>query len=244
MFIVAECGVNWRNIAEARRMIGYAASVGADAVKFQVYRKMHIENHPRCKELEEIILNKDDLYYLKATADGCGIEFMATPMFVEAVDWLEDIGVKRYKIRCADQYNMDLIHKIVKTNKPFIMSVDKDYSTTRDLMMNSNRLLAFCNPEYPPSKIIMPHIFNTFSGFSSHYTTLTPPIVAAARGCEYIEVHVKLDKYSPKISTDLSKKLDKHQESWKPIDDAVSINMSQLSLLCKIIRKIEDIEEV
>jgi len=52
--------------------------------------------------------------------------------------------------------------------------------------------------------------------------------VAAARGCEYLEVHIKQNKYSG---------------GYKPIDDAVSITFSQLTELCKLVREIEKIGE-
>lgn len=229
VFIAAEIGVNFRNLTEARRMIGLAKDAGADAVKFQIYKSEHVKGHPRQQELEEIILNPEKIKYLKQVADRCGIEFFATPYFEEAVDWLEVAGVKRYKIRFADRYNEKLITKINSTGKPYITSCDAEYTRNPEMicaMLNQGRL-AFCIPEYPPKRMIVPEKFDVFHGYSSHYPSIVPPLVAAARGCMYIEVHVKQNKYSG---------------GYKPIDDAVSITFSQLAELCRLVREIEKVE--
>lgn len=225
-FIAAELGVNFRSLVEARRMIGLAKDAGADAVKFQIYSQEHVKGHPRQQELEDIILTPEKIKYLKQVADGCGIEFFATPFFEEAVDWLEVVGVKRYKIRYADRNNQEIINKVSKTLKPFVISGDKEYLT--DHIFYSQEILAFCIPEYPPKRTIVPEGFDVFHGYSSHYSSIVPPLVAAARGgCEYLEVHLKQDKYSG---------------GYKPIDDAASITFSQLSELCRLVREIEKVE--
>lgn len=229
VLIVAEIGVNFRNLSEAKKMIGLAKQCGADCVKTQVYKPEHVNGHPRQKELEEIMLTPEKIKFLKEAADGCGIEFFATPMFLEAVDWLEEVGVKRYKIRYADRYNDKLITKINSTGKPYITSCSFEYVRNHKMIcvMLNQGWLAFCIPEYPPSNIIVPERFDVFHGYSSHYSSIVPPLVAAARGCEYLEVHIKQDKYSG---------------GYKPIDDAVSITFSQLAELCRLVREIEKVE--
>lgn len=230
VFIVAECGVNFRNTTEVKRMIGLAKEAGADSVKFQIYRQEHVKGHPRQQELEDIILKPEQIKYLKQAADGCGIEFFATPYFPEAVDWLEDAGVKRYKIRYADRYNSELIKRIKSTGELYVMSCDGEYLMTEqadDVRSDPRCVFAFCIPEYPPKTTIVPGGFDIFYGYSSHYPSIVPPLVAAARGCQYLEVHVKENKYSG---------------GYKPIDDAVSITFSQLAVLCGFVREIEKIE--
>lgn len=229
VFIVAELGVNFRNLHEAKRMIGLAKHAGADAVKFQVFQDAHIRGHPREKELENIILERPYLEHLKETADSCGIEFIATPMFPEAVDWLEAIKVKRYKIRYADNKNVELIDKVTKTNKPMMISCDGDAlidERLHDLLIKHRTIWMYCVPEYPPSKAVVPGGFDIFKGYSSHYPSIIVPLVAAARGAQYIEVHVKMDRYDP---------------PWTPIDDAVSITFPQLGELVKYVREVEKI---
>lgn len=225
IFIAAECGVNWRNLTEARRMIGLAKDAGADAVKFQVYLPEHVKGHPRQKELEEIILNPERIKYLKQAADGCGIEFFATPFFEGAVDWLEVAAVKRYKIRFADRHNPELLKRIKSTGKPYIMSCDDPLKDIHAIDQHGK--LAFCISGYPPPIMLVPGGFEFYHGYSSHYPSIVPPLVAAARGCQYLEVHLKQDKYSG---------------GYKPIDDAASITFSQLAELCRLVREIEKVE--
>jgi len=229
-FIAAELGVNFRDFREAIRMIGLAKDAGADGVKFQIYKPEHVKGHPRQQELEEIILDPECIKFLKEAADGCGIEFFATPYFPEAVDWLEEIGVKRYKIRYADRHNSELIKIIKSTGRLYVMSCDGLYLATEqadDVRSDPRCAFAFCIPEYPPKRKIVPGGFDVFYGYSNHYPSIAPPLVAAARGCEYLEVHIKQNKYSG---------------GYKPIDDAVSITFSQLTELCRLVREIEKIE--
>lgn len=231
VFIAAELGVNFRDFREAKRMIGLAKDAGVDGVKFQVFMDEHIKGHPREAELHELILRQSDIQFLKDTADECGIEFFATPMYLEAVDMLESVGVKRYKIRYADRCNKALILRIVKTDVsiPIFMSIDDDYIGQDYFDEEDFERLRFvyCVPEYPPKRVDLPVFCDEpYDGYSNHYPSISIPLAAAARGAEYIEVHVKQDKY-PK--------------GYKPIDDAVSITISDLKELVRLTREIEKV---
>jgi len=237
VLIVAEIGVNFRDIREAERMIGLAKRAGADAVKFQVYDTENLYKifpggdvllHPKREQLIEIMLDKDKLQHLKNVADGAGIEFFATPMFPEAVGWLNDIGVKRFKIRYADKYNTPLLKKAMDTGKQVIISCDFMYTILSDTwhQPDFNKIsLMYCIPEYPPAEIVLPQVFSVFTGYSNHYPSIVPPLVAAARGCKILEVHVK-----PHLG-----------EDEPPIDVAVSITFSELRELVKLVREMEEV---
>ena len=237
-FIAAELGVNWRNLDEAKKMIGLAQAAGADAVKFQCYLGEHVKGHPKEEELRDKILDQVCLQHLKDIADECGIEFFATPYYPEAVDMLESIGgIKRYKIRYADRCNNDLINAVLKTNKKVLLSCDTAYldhmiyERGSEVKFNPARIdYIYCIPEYPPplEKIAFPIDFrdSLFYGYSNHYPSISAPLAAAARGAEYIEVHVKKSK---------------SHDSYTPIDDAVSITFTELEELVKMIREIEKV---
>lgn len=235
-FIAAEIGVNFRNLTEARHMIGLAKHAGADAVKFQVFQEQHIKGHPREAELSELVLEQDNLLFFKDTADECGIEFFATPYYPEAVDMLESIGgIKRYKIRFADRHNMSILNKIISTEKPYLISCDDEYvnsSAPQEVWDEDpdKRKFVYCVPEYPPKTVKLPETFrkfrSLFHGYSNHYPSISVPLAAAARGAEYIEVHVKNDKY---------------HDGYRPIDDAVSITFTELEELVLLIREIENV---
>src|SRR5512133_2102742 len=114
-FIIAECGVNWRDLVDADDMIREAARAGADAVKFQAYKPMFINygdtvfrsdgsiapgypHHPRADELTRIALDESTIRYLYWRCQQHGVEFMATPFYPEAVNLLNPY-VKRWKVR-------------------------------------------------------------------------------------------------------------------------------------------------
>lgn len=228
VFIVAEIGVNFGDMREAEMMIGFAKRAGADAVKFQVYSKENLYKaypggdvlrNPECEQLRKIVLDKDKLQHLKRVADECGIEFFATPMFTEAVDWLNNLEVERFKIRYADRHNTALINKALDTGKQVIISCDFEYHTSQ--LGYGNIAKMFCVPEYPPDKVWMPRTFSVFTGYSNHFPLIGPPLAAAARGAKILEVHVK-------------------QEGTVPTDDAVSITFGELTELVKLVREIEE----
>lgn len=251
VFIAVEIGVNFRDFHEVKRMIGLAKEAGADGVKFQVFNEQNIKGRPcqegdlwqspaqifkhaREEELLELILKQSDLRFLKDTAHECGIEFFATPMYPEAVDMLENVGVKRYKIRYADRNNEELISKANQTGKEILLSCDTTYLDNMPLdALHSDFdkwTFVFCVPEYPPKTIELPNRFgkyyDKFGGYSNHFPSISVPLAAAARGAEYIEVHVKQDKYC---------------KGFKPIDDAVSITFSELKELVRLTREIEKV---
>ena len=231
VLIVAEIGVNFGDIREAEAMIGFAKRAGADAVKFQVYNKENLYKvfpggdvlrDPKCEQLMRIMLDKEKLQHLKDVADGAGIEFFATPMFPEAVDWLNNIGVKRFKIRYADRDNTSLIDKVTGTGKPVIISCDYANPNNRSGFNTDTVSLMYCIPEYPPEKIVLPQTFRVFAGYSNHHPSIVPPLAAAARGAMILEVHVK-------------------QRGTEPIDDAVSITFEELTELVRLVREMEKV---
>ncbi len=177
LFIVAECGVNWRDLEDAGHMILQAKLTGADAVKFQVYKQEHVAGHPREKELVEKILDADRLAWLSQHAQGCGIEFFATPMYVEAVDMLEKVGVKRYKIRYKDWDNDALVGEVRRRKKPIFVSIEA---------RQEQRFVVLWTSEDAPMPLC---------GLSNHIPSIAAPLWAIAHGMTYIEVHVQFDNY-------------------------------------------------
>lgn len=230
VLIVAEVGVNFKDTREAEAMIGLAKRAGADAVKFQVYNKENLYKvfpggdvlrNPKCEQLMKIMLDKDKLQHLKNVADGAGIEFFATPMFIEAVDWLNEIAVCRFKIRYVDRDNKELITKAINTEKQVIVSCDF-VDPNRAWTFIDNVSLMYCIPEYPPKRVVLPQTFRVFTGYSNHYPSIVPPLAAAARGAQILEVHVK-------------------QKGTEPIDGAVSITFEELTELVRLVRVMEQV---
>ena len=116
-FIIAEAGSNHnKNFEQALKLIDVAVDAKADAVKFQTYsaNKMYSKKTPTMSYLKKDNLTKKDesVYDLikrieiprqwhKELYDYCeekGIVFLSTPFDLNAVDELEAVGIKAYKI--------------------------------------------------------------------------------------------------------------------------------------------------
>jgi sialic acid synthase SpsE len=239
MLIVAEIGVNWTCLDHATMMMQKAKGAGADAVKFQVYSKEQIkdvrEKDPVVfKRLADIMLTRDYIQTLKDRADHIGIEFFATPMFPGAVDWLEQVGVKRYKIREHDNHYWELIERVDRTGKESFISAERLDLRLDTMRVEDGQKFLYCVPQYPPPLNAI-HLdtklgsLETFYGYSNHYPEIVPALVAVARGAEYVEIHVE----------DSNWKFDMSQK--EPIDHAVSWTFDKLDQFVKIAREMEAI---
>jgi len=208
VFIVAECGVNWRTLDEAKKMIHTFAECGADACKFQMYRPHMVAKHPRAEELQRITMTKEMAGELKTYGETVGIEVFFTPMYPEAVDDLESLYVNRYKVRAKDATNTSLMKKVLSTGKDVIISVagDRlDWASLDETKSKYRVKLLYCIDRYP-AKDEEVHLASAFpayrsyqssveySGLSDHSPGISCSIAAAAMGAQIIEKHVMLDR--------------------------------------------------
>ena len=231
VFIVAECGVNWDGDWEyAKEMISQAKKVGADAVKFQTFLPEHVEGHPEAPRLLSSSLFYDTAKPLKAYAeDEVGIEFFVTPFYEKAIDWLETLGVNRYKIREKDArimteqpgYVPPLVEKALATGKELFISVQRK-PIDNWLFWHPQIKWLYCLPLYPPrlEEIEFWHC-RSMDGYSNHYPHIIAPLTAAILGAKIIEVHVTLS------------------HNMDVPDKAVSLDFAELNQLVEYVRMVE-----
>jgi N,N'-diacetyllegionaminate synthase len=101
--IIAEAGVNHNgNIDTAYRLADVAQEAGADCVKFQTFFNVPKYNHLR--------LTKDEWVSLKEYCDNTGIEFMSTPESIPEIDFLAELGMKRWKVGSEQAKNGNYLH--------------------------------------------------------------------------------------------------------------------------------------
>lgn len=201
--IVAECGVNWRTKEEAFAMVKQCKACGISHAKFQIFNEETIKDSPLKKELTPLILTIEDVQELYEYGKEIGQSVFFTPMFLEAVFWLEEIGATEIiKIRHFDRYEYSIIEKALKTAKRVIMSVDKRYRMSPDLTLNNILKIDFllCVPKYPAEDKdynFKCMDFDFFAGVSDHTKGLNvAKRVLECRG-RVLEKHVMLSGTHP-----------------------------------------------
>lgn len=230
VYVVAEMSANHSGRLEvARETIRAAKDCGADAVKLQTYTAdmMTLD----CKSERFRISGSGqwdgkylyDLYKeaampwewqrdLKAYADAIGIELFSSPFDSTAVDFLESIGVKRYKIASFEAVDIPLIRYAAKTGKPLIIStgvctpeeIEEAVVAAKDAGCPDLMLLK-CTSAYPAAPETMnlatiADLARRFGpqgvkvGLSDHTTSNETAVVAVALGATMVERHFILDR--------------------------------------------------
>jgi len=209
-YIIAELGVNFRDLQDADQLIRECANAGVNACKFQIFKEEHIKGHPRFEELKKIILGPDEIRYLYYRCLNYSVDFIATPFYPEAIDMIAPY-VKYIKVRFKDHDNIDILQKINAYSTKVLISTDKVG------IRNPNVNYLFCVPEYPPTSIPDLKCFNGFDGYSCHIPVVNHVSFAANfLHLKYVEVHVMLEN--------------------NPIDQKVSLTIPDLKKLVAAIR--------
>ena len=207
MEVIAEIGQNHNgDMKLACEMIHSAKENGATTVKFQVFDADAVfgkKNNPWYEYNCKTQLTRKQIFILFEECKKIGIEFLATPFDVERVAWLEELGVKRYKIASRSIYDQKLIDALVKTEKPIIASLGM-WKNRKFPEINSKARVVFlyCISKYPAelSDLKFKSVdFDEYSGFSDHTIGISAAIVAFSRGAKILEKHFTLDKkmYGP-----------------------------------------------
>ena len=208
-FIVAEIASNWEgNFTKAEKLMQKSKNAGANAVKFQIWRAHDLYNnkHPDWKFIKKSEITLEKAIKLKKIADKIGIEFFCSAFYPEAIDILEKLKVKRYKIASRtcllkDPHSLETLKKIALTKKPVIVSMGMggNINLIRNIFSRNKTLFCYCISEYPTDfKKINWKKALSFNGFSDHTLGINAAIIFAAlkhqtktKNC-FIEKHVKL----------------------------------------------------
>ncbi len=204
MELIVEIGQNHNgNINLAIDMIKMAAASGADVAKFQVYDARALfpkENNPWYDYNCSTELSRQDVELLARTCASEHIEFMASVFDVERVQWLEDVGVKRYKLASRSIRDIALIKRLCATQKSLLVSLGMWTEDTFPVFPDNTCIeYLYCISEYPTP---LEHIhlsqcdFTRYAGFSDHSVGLTASMAAFALGARIVEKHFTLDKTS------------------------------------------------
>lgn len=211
-YVIAEVGSNFdKNLDRARKLIDVAASAGANAVKFQLFRADFL--YPGGGELHSIFksieLDPEWLPQLDKHARGQGLHFLASAFDAGSVDLLEAIKTPAHKVASSETSNLGFMAKLASTGKPLIVStgmcdmVDVEEAVNVCLGRGNNRVVLLqCGALYPlPSELANLRVIQTLAqrfdcpvGFSDHTLGLVAAVAAVGLGATVFEKHFTLDK--------------------------------------------------
>jgi len=221
VIIVAEIASNWDgSVTKAKKLIKECKKAGANAVKFQVWRAADLYNkkHPNWKEIKKSELTFEKIKLLKGFADRNNIDFFCSLFYPEAVEFLNSLKVKMYKVASRtcllkDPYSLDTLQKVARTRKPIIISMGMGGNKNKIKKIFSQNKITFCYciSEYPTAlNKIKWNEAKKYDGFSDHTLGIVAPIIFTmlkkrnnAKNI-IIEKHVKLkDSKGPDASSSI-----------------------------------------
>ncbi len=222
-FFIAEIsGNHGGKISNAKKLIYFAKKGGANAVKLQTYTPdMMTIKSKKFKIKSGLWANNNlwDLYKkahtpihwhkeLFAYARKIKIEIFSTPFSVEAVDILEKLNTKFYKISSFEMNDLNLVKKVASTRKPLIIStglasldeISKTVKIAKKYGCKDLSLL-YCVSNYP-SRVtdfnlnnieILKRKFKCRVGLSDHSIGSEIACMSIIKGAEIIEKHICLN---------------------------------------------------
>lgn len=222
-FIIAEIAqAHDGSLGILHSYIDALSEAGVDAVKFQthiaeaessVHEPFRInfsyEDSTRYDYWDRMGFDEEHWHGIKAHCDKVGVEFLSSPFSQAAVDLLERVGVKKYKIGSGEVTNFLMLEKICKTGKPIIISsgmsnyeeLDK---AVRFIEAQGNDLsILQCTTAYPtPYERLGLNVITELKsrypkhtiGLSEHTAEIYAGIAGVAIGAEVLEFHAVWDK--------------------------------------------------
>jgi N,N'-diacetyllegionaminate synthase len=202
-------------------LVDAVAATGVDAIKFQVHladaessvlEPFRVRFSPvdatRYDYWKRMELPLAEWRRLKDRCDALGVEFLATPFSNAAVDLLEEVGVRRYKIGSGDAANPLLLERVAKTGKEVILSTglgslaELDAATAMLQAHGNPYAVLQCTTRYPTAAedVGLPWLayfrerYRCPVGLSDHSGTIYAGLGAVALGAVAVEAHVTFDR--------------------------------------------------
>jgi N,N'-diacetyllegionaminate synthase len=247
--IIAEIGqAHDGSLGNAHAYIDALADTGVDAVKFQTHIaeaessifepfriKFSKQDETRYSYWKRMEFTEVQWKGIKDHCDEKKLQFISSPFSNAAVDLLENLQVKEFKIGSGEIGNFLMLEKIAKTGKPIILSSGMSSFEELDLTFeflrpfgNSLSILQ-CTTAYPTKPEqwglnVMNELKERYHvpvGFSDHSGNIFACLAAASMGAEIFEFHVVFDK-----------------RQFGP-DSPASITIDQTKILCEGIKNIQ-----
>ena len=228
VLIIAEAGVNHNgSISNAKELVNAAKKCGADIIKFQSFisedlvipsakkANYQIKNtlidESQLKMLKSLELNFEEQLELKEYCDSKNIEFLSTGFDHKSLNFLNKLGLKRFKIPSGEITNLPYLRHVGSFDTPIILSTGmSNINEIREALIEiyysgrkcNDLTIMHCTTEYPaPFEDInlnaLQTIKNEFKfdvGYSDHSKGIEVSLAAVALGATIIEKHITLDR--------------------------------------------------
>lgn len=217
--VIAEIGsVHNGSLALAKKLIKKAAECGADTVKFQLHLSEfetlkdapspdYFKKENRYEYFNRINFSQLDWLEIKKFCELNKVEFLCSPFSIEAVDILEKLNVKRYKVPSGEVTNLPLLEKLKSTKKPVLLSTGmsnfKEIDDAYKILKKNKLTIMQCSSIYPcPLDQVGLNVIEEFKkrykncniGFSDHSNGYSASILSAHLGATIFEKHFTLSK--------------------------------------------------
>lgn len=220
-YVIAEAGTNHLNNLElAKRFVEEAAQAGADAIKFQTFRRDDAMSKHGMDALDmsdaydgatDAEMSDDDHRALQQHCEQEDITFLSTPFSANSVRLLDDLEVPAIKIGSGELTDYHILATAAATARPLLVSTGMaDWQTIEDAYEFINDrtdsfAFLYCISEYPTPATEFEmgffseakNRFNVPIGFSDHSEGIQAAVVAMARGASVVEKHFTIDRRLP-----------------------------------------------
>lgn len=208
----------------------------AESSEFEPFRiKFSYEDNTRYDYWKRMEFTSEQWIGLKNHCEEKGMEFISSPFSNAAVELLEQLGVKRYKVGSGEVTNYLMLDKLAQTGKPIILSSgmsslqELDETITFLRPFGNELTLLQCTTAYPtlPEQwglnviTLMEERYQLPVGFSDHSGDIYACLAATAMGATVLEFHAVFDK-----------------RMFGP-DTSASLTINQIKRLVKGVRQIE-----
>ena len=207
---IVEIGSNWSGDEKiGKKIIKAAKLAGADYVKFQMWkaRDLYKNSNPFWNDIKRAEVTPEIAKKFKKYSDEQNIKFFCSVFYPEAVETLENLNVKLYKIASwtaamKHKKSKKTLETVAETKKPVIISTGMggNVSTLKQIFRKNKRYFLYCISKYP-TKINQLNFtkMKTFDGFSDHTEGFLGPIMFAlnfrnSKKTKFYEKHVSITK--------------------------------------------------
>ena len=270
--IIAEIGqAHDGSLGILHSYIDSLAGKGVDAVKFQTHIasaessieepfrvKFSYEDKTRFDYWKRMEFSSEQWAGIKQHCEMKGMEFISSPFSIAAVDLLERLNTKRYKIGSGEVNNGLLLNRISDTGKPVIISsglsslseLDKSVELLKSKKADISVLQ--CISAYPSTPEqwglnmikIMKERYGLKTGFSDHSGNIYACLAAAALGAEIFEFHVVFHKQMFGPDTPASIEIDEVQKLTEGIRQIkLALNSPTQKILTNEVKAMKNIFE-